>query len=122
LTTELPEKGSYDIICSFSSIEHNGLGRYGDPIDPDGDNKAIDEMYDILVTGGIALIGIPVAINNVLVGNGHRAYSKDYLENHLFGKFKILGEIAYPFGAKEVNYTTDKLDWRNQPLFILEKI
>jgi hypothetical protein len=29
---------------SISSFEHDGLGRYGDPIDPDGDLKAMKKM------------------------------------------------------------------------------
>lgn len=33
----------YDAIVSFSSIEHDGLGRYHDPINPEGDRSA---MYD----------------------------------------------------------------------------
>jgi hypothetical protein len=32
---------SVDFVYSFSSLEHDGLGRYGDPIDPWGDVKAM---------------------------------------------------------------------------------
>jgi len=118
----LPLNESYDIVCSFSSIEHNGLGRYGDPIDPMGDICTMNEIFDVLVPGGIALIGIPVCKKNVIVGNGHRTYSKYYTEYHLFKKFKILDTVAYPFGATEINYTKNKLDWQNQPIFILQKM
>lgn len=31
----------FDVAISISSIEHSGLGRYGDPLDPDGDFKAM---------------------------------------------------------------------------------
>ena len=27
----------FDAVLSFSSLEHSGLGRYGDPLDPFGD-------------------------------------------------------------------------------------
>ena len=28
---------SFDVIVSFSSMEHSGMGRYGDPLNPWGD-------------------------------------------------------------------------------------
>ena len=37
-------KETYDAVVTYSSIEHSGLGRYGDPLDPNGD---IDTMKTI---------------------------------------------------------------------------
>jgi len=34
----------FDMVMSISSIEHDGLGRYGDPIDPTGDFKAMENV------------------------------------------------------------------------------
>jgi hypothetical protein len=34
---------SVDFALSFFSWEHNGLGRYGDPVDPWGDIKAVQK-------------------------------------------------------------------------------
>lgn len=31
----------FDAIASFSSLEHIGLGRYSDELDPDGDFKEV---------------------------------------------------------------------------------
>ena len=28
---------SFDVVVTFSSIEHSGMGRYGDPLNPWGD-------------------------------------------------------------------------------------
>ena len=39
---------TYDCIFSYSSTEHCGLGRYGDPLDPDGDLTAMKHIYDKL--------------------------------------------------------------------------
>jgi len=36
--------GSFHAAFSISSFEHDGLGRYGDPIDPDADLKAMHRM------------------------------------------------------------------------------
>lgn len=32
-------------VVSYSSVEHAGLGRYGDPLDPDGDLKAMRAIH-----------------------------------------------------------------------------
>ena len=37
------KKALFDVVLSFSSIEHDGLGRYCDPINPDGDRAAMEE-------------------------------------------------------------------------------
>lgn len=34
------ENEKYDAVISYSSIEHSGLGRYGDPLNPNGDLHA----------------------------------------------------------------------------------
>ena len=41
-------------------IEHIGLGRYGDEMDPDGDLKAIDELKRVLSRKGDLLFVVPV--------------------------------------------------------------
>jgi len=66
-----------DSIMSLSSmhvIEHIGLGRYGDPIDSDGDLKAVSELKRVMKIGGNLLIVVPVGKPKV-VFNAHRIYS-----------------------------------------------
>ena len=74
----LPPAQYYDIICSYSSIEHCGLGRYGDKIDPHGDLFTMKEIHDWLVEDGIAMVAVPVASRSILHGIGHRLFGKDY--------------------------------------------
>jgi hypothetical protein len=45
----------YDIIISYLSIEHSGLGRYGDELDPFGDLKAMEQIRNKLNTNGIII-------------------------------------------------------------------
>jgi len=66
---------NYDIIISYSSIEHSGLGRYGDEIDPNGDLKAMNEIRKHLLKDGILLLGIPVG-KDAVTWNAHRIYGK----------------------------------------------
>lgn len=66
-----------DSIASLScmhTIEHVGLGRYGDPIDYDGDIKAIKELVRVLAPGGTLLFVTPVGQPRIQF-NAHRIYS-----------------------------------------------
>jgi hypothetical protein len=38
------DRPSFDVALSISSFEHDGLGMYGDPVDPDADLKAMKKM------------------------------------------------------------------------------
>ncbi len=69
-------------IASLSSIcviEHIGLGRYGDPLDPFGSEKAIAEMIRVLARGGSFYISVPIDSENKVYFNAHRAFTPDYI-------------------------------------------
>jgi SAM-dependent methyltransferase len=63
--------GSVQSLSCMHTVEHVGLGRYGDPIDPDGDLKAIRELKRVLAPGGNLLFVVPVGKPSV-VFNAHR--------------------------------------------------
>ncbi len=72
--TALPfEDCSLRSLSCMHVIEHIGLGRYGDPIDPDGDLKAIRELVRVLAPGGDLLVATPVGRPRVQF-NAHRVY------------------------------------------------
>ena len=50
---------SFDGIVSLSAIEHMGLGHYGDPVDPEGDTKAIENCLHWLKPGGWLYFDVP---------------------------------------------------------------
>src|SRR3989338_69657 len=56
-------------------VEHIGLGRYGDPIDPDGDIKAAEELSRILAKDGSLLFVVPLGKEALIEYNAHRIYS-----------------------------------------------
>jgi SAM-dependent methyltransferase len=64
-------------VVSLSCLhvaEHVGLGRYGDPLDPDGTIKAIRELQRVLAPGGNLYFGIPIGRERVCF-NAHRILS-----------------------------------------------
>jgi hypothetical protein len=67
-----------DFAISHSSFEHDGLGRYGDPLDPDGDIKAMRSAWKHLKPGGILFLGVPFSLSgqDCLRWNRHRVYGR----------------------------------------------
>lgn len=59
-------------------VEHIGLGRYGDALDPDGDLKAIAELKRVLAPGGSLLFVVPVGQPKIMF-NAHRIYSYEQI-------------------------------------------
>jgi SAM-dependent methyltransferase len=58
---DLPyEDRSVMSLSSLHVIEHVGLGRYGDELDPAGTTKAAAELARVLAPGGQLLVGVPV--------------------------------------------------------------
>jgi SAM-dependent methyltransferase len=68
------QDNSVESISCMHTIEHVGLGRYGDPIDPDGDLKAIKELKRVVKPGGSLLIVVPIGKPKIEF-NAHRIYS-----------------------------------------------
>jgi SAM-dependent methyltransferase len=54
-------------------VEHIGLGRYGDAIDPEGHRKAAKELVRVLAPGGVLLLGTPVGQER-LCFDAHRVF------------------------------------------------
>jgi hypothetical protein len=78
----------FDLIISFSSLEHSGLGRYGEDLHPDGDLEAMQVIRESLCDEGAFVWGGPVG-NDTLVWNAHRIYGKLRLP-YLFKDFRVI--------------------------------
>ena len=65
----------YDVSFSISSFEHDGLGRYGDPLDPEGDLKVMENAKNIIHKDGLMFLSIPAGYDKV-VFNLHRVYGE----------------------------------------------
>jgi hypothetical protein len=66
--TSVPETsgGGYcDSVSCLHTIEHFGLGRYGDPINPDGYKNGIANMAQLLKPGGTYYLSTPIGQERV---------------------------------------------------------
>ena len=85
----------FDFAASFSSIEHSGLGRYTDPLNPYGDFEATAQVWCMVKPGGLFAIGVPgnrVGSNDdssSLVWNAHRVYGSNRLQ-HLTANWDVV--------------------------------
>eukprot|EP00937_MAST-01D_sp_MAST-1D-sp2_P002807 g2807.t1 len=110
--------GSFDTALSISSFDHDGLGRYGDPLAPDGDVAAMRRARELLRPGGALLLTVPVG-PDVVVWNLHRRYGRARLPMLLEGWDERVEE--------RVGWIAAKLDaeanWRRsyEPVFVLRR-
>jgi len=99
---------SVQSISCMHVVEHIGLGRYGDPIDPDGDLKAIAELGRVLAPGGSLLLVVPVGRPRVIF-NAHRIYSTAHVRDACAGL--DLAEFALiPDGRHDLGLVHDPSD------------
>lgn len=120
----------FDAAISISSVEHSGLGRYGDALDPDGDLKSMKTLYDRLKPGGLCFLAVPMGSDQIL-WNAHRVYGRIRFPKLIEG-----WEVVDSFGIIESDYDVDEYEKRqkgkhphrpgvsggaHQPVFVLRK-
>lgn len=77
--------GSLASVSCMHVLEHIGLGRYGDPFDPDGDLKAVAELKRVVSPGGRLLLVVPLAATARIDFNAHRVYEYGQVLSMLAG-------------------------------------
>lgn len=88
-TTNLSFKDkSIESLSCLNVIEHIGLGRYGDELDPDGWKKACKELERVLAKNGKLYISVPIGKPRICF-NAHRVFSPgDFVK--IFSRLKLL--------------------------------
>ncbi len=94
LTNETSIPTNYcDSISCLHALEHFGLGRYGDHIDPDGHLKGFEQITRILKPGGVFYFSVPMGIQRIEF-NAHRIFGMPYLINWVSKDYTI-SSFAY---------------------------
>jgi len=93
-----PDNSINSLSC-MHTVEHIGLGRYGDPIDPNGDIKAGAELKRVLQEEGYLLFVTPVGQPKIEF-NAHRIYS-----------YEMILDMFNELELKEFSLVTDSGDF-----------
>jgi hypothetical protein len=108
----------YSHIVSYSSIEHDGLGRYGDPLNPYGDLEAMKEFWSLLRVGGVLLLAVPIWETDSLSQLLARLYGPIRLPLLIEG-WEYLGCVNR--GVWSTKVPLHKGDWGWHPIIALRK-
>lgn len=104
---DLPfEDNSIESISSVCVVEHIGLWRYWDPINPFGSEEAIHEIKRVLKVGGHFIFSVPVDGESTIYFNAHRAFSREYIMSLMDGF--ILEEEKYIYGKDFIGQFTQE--------------
>ena len=115
LTYDFPAN-SFDAVCSLSAIEHIGLGRYKDPIDSDGDTKAINRVREWLKPGGWCYFDVPYTPSGYFIfdTNKCRCYDDRSLVER-FGPHEVIGVAEWHNKSFQPVRPTANQDWPKRP-------
>jgi hypothetical protein len=78
------DDASIPSLSCLHVVEHVGLGRYGDPIDPQGTLKAMADLRRVLAPRGNLYLGLPIGRERVCF-NAHRIISPDTVMRAMSG-------------------------------------
>ncbi len=107
----------FDTALSISSFEHDGLGRYGDPLNPSGDVATMDFVRTkVLKPGGHLLFSVPCGQDSVLF-NEMRVYGPKRL-NEILAPWKVVDSAGMDWGLLE-GAKEKHLGFWFQPVFLL---
>lgn len=89
---------SEESLSSLHVIEHLGLGRYGDRLNPVGDKWAANELSRILAPGGHLIVVLPMNEKPAVCFNAHRFYSLAQVRALFSGLAPV--EFSYIYGDR----------------------
>jgi SAM-dependent methyltransferase len=84
--------GSITSLSSLHAVEHFGLGRYGDPVDPEACFKAMRAMARVVSPGGHLYFSVPIGRERVEF-NAHRIFAPATVLD-TFGGLELVGFAA----------------------------
>ncbi len=116
------DSNSQESVSCLHVVEHIGLGRYGDKLDPDGTRKACRELARVLKPDGRLYLSVPIGHERVCF-NAHQIFHPQTILNYFDGlqliKFSVVDdERRYFENANYKNFTD--LDY-GCGLFLFEK-
>ena len=71
--------GVVDSLSCLHALEHFGLGRYGDPVDPHGHESGLSNMVNAVASGGRFYVSFPISFNPRVEFNAHRVLHPEWI-------------------------------------------
>jgi hypothetical protein len=101
-----------DSISCLHTIEHFGLGRYGDKIDPDSYKNGFKNLIKILKVNGLLYISFPISDKNQIFFNLERRFNaKDILS---WSKELVLLNFDYIDDKNKLNLNVDLFNFKKK--------
>jgi SAM-dependent methyltransferase len=97
---------SLSSLSSLHTVEHIGLGRYGDPVDPLGCFKAMQELRRVLAPDGKLYFSVPIGVERVEF-NAHRVFDPSTVIEQLSDLTLV------DFAVVHDGQLIENADWRN---------
>ena len=110
------EDNSIESLSCMHVIEHIGLGRYGDKMDPLGDKKAMEEIKRVVAPAGSLLFVVPIGKQKIMF-NAHRIYSYQQIVEYFRGwelkEFALVPDdhLKYGFIRNATHELADKQNY-----------
>ena len=86
---DLAELGTFDSVSCLHALEHFGLGRYGDEIDPDGWVKGLSALTKVTRSGGALYLAVPIGPQRIEF-DAHRVFSVAFLRAKISEEFVVV--------------------------------
>ncbi|KJE96764.1 hypothetical protein CAOG_07036 [Capsaspora owczarzaki ATCC 30864] len=112
----LHEHGLFDVAVSITSFDHDGLGRYGDPVHPAADLLAMQNVRCVLKPGGRLVLTVPVGPDG-LAWNLHRRYGPLRLPL-LIQDWQVRRRIGW--SSERYSDPQGRMNQVYEPVFVLE--
>ena len=94
MSESLPLRECCDSLSCLHALEHFGLGRYGDPIDPRGHERGLRNLALLLQPGGRLYLAVPVGRERVEF-NSHRVFDPRTIVQLSLSHALVLKELAW---------------------------
>lgn len=90
-----------DSVSCLHTIEHFGLGRYGDPIRFDGHILGIENLFRIVRPGGVLYLSTPIGPDRIEF-NAHRVFSVQTMST-LLKRHSVISRFSYVDDAGDLH-------------------
>jgi hypothetical protein len=118
-------KEIFDSISCLHTIEHVGLGRYGDEINPNSYKQFYKKIIEILYQKGRLYISCPISKKNKVYFNSQRTFDPKHIlqldKSLKLIEFSLINNHYKMFNNIDINKSYNYMDNNSCGIYIFEK-